>query len=119
MRSVEGKTGKWGFSFSYGLLIIAIVTYVIVCGYSSYAAEWRARADIPQIDPILKIIKGLTQYQKSKATFPLNFHEVEANVWKHSNPPEYDLAGRSVMLRNYYYLYAFTSPHGARSGLFQ
>jgi hypothetical protein len=110
MRGVEGKTGKHRFSFSYGLLVIGLVTYLCVWGYSSYAAEWRARADVPQIDPVLKIIKGLRQYQKVKATFPPSFNEVEATVWKHPNPPAYGLQGHTIVLRNYYYLYTFINP---------
>jgi hypothetical protein len=110
MRGVEGKTGKHRFGFSYALVALAAVTYFGVMAYSSYAAEWRARADVPKIDPILKIIKGLRQYQKMKATFPPSFHEVEAVVWKHPNPPDYGADGRSVMLNNYYYLYTWISP---------
>ncbi|MDX6444386.1 MAG: hypothetical protein QOH71_1460 [Blastocatellia bacterium] len=110
MRGVEGKVGKHRFGFSYGLLLIAIISYLGAWGYSSYAAEWKAKADIPQIDPILKLIKGLRQYQKTNATFPLSLNEVEATVWKHPNPPPYGLGGRSMVIRNYYYLYTLISP---------
>ena len=110
MRGVEGKVGKHRFGFSYGLLLIAIISYLAAWGYSSYAAEWKAKAEIPQIDPILNIIKGLRQYQKTTATFPPSLNEVEATVWKHPNRPPYGLGGRSVVLRNYYYLYTFISP---------
>jgi hypothetical protein len=110
MRGVEGKVGKHRFGFSYRLLLIATISYLAAWGYSSYAAEWKAKAEIPQIDPILNIIKGLRQYQKTKATFPPSLNEVEANVWKHPNPPPYGLGGRSVVIRNYYYLYTFISP---------
>jgi hypothetical protein len=110
MRGVEGKTGQRRFSFSYGLLIVAVVSYLGVWAYSSYAAEWRARADVPQIDPVLRIIKGLRQYQKVNATFPASFNEVEATVWKHSTPPDYGAGGHSIVVGNYYYLYTFVSP---------
>jgi len=110
MRGVEGKTGKRGFGFSYGLLLISVIAYLSAWGYSSYAAEWRAKATVPQIEPILAIIKGLRQYQKSQATFPNSLIEVEASVWKHSNPPSYGVGGRSIVLRNYYYLYTFMNP---------
>ena len=110
MRGVEGKAGKRGFGFSYGLLLISLIAYLSAWGYSSYAAEWRARADVPQIDPILNIIKGLRRYQKMTASFPNSFDEVEASVWKHPNPPSYGVGGRSVVVRHYYYLYTFISP---------
>lgn len=110
MRGVEGKAGTRRFGFSYGLLLVGIVVYLGACGYSSYAAEWKAKAEVPQIDPILKIIKGLRQYQKVNATFPTGFNEVEAAVWKHRNPPTYSVGGRAVVIRNYYYLYTFISP---------
>jgi hypothetical protein len=110
MRGVEGKTGKRRFSFSYVLLIIAVVTYLGVWGYSSYAAEWSAKADVPHIDSVLKIIKGVRQYQKVNAAFPQTFTEVEAQVWKHPTRPDYGAGGRSVVLQNYYYFYTWISP---------
>jgi hypothetical protein len=110
MRGVEGKAGKRRFGFSYILLVIAIVTYFCVWGYSALAAEWKAKADVPQIDPILKIIKGLRQYQQVNATFPQTLDQVEAQVWKHPNPPDYGSGGHSLVLKNYYYLYTSISP---------
>lgn len=110
MRGVEGKTGKHRLGFSYGLLALAVLLYLGVLAYSSYAAEWQAKAEVPKIDPVLKIIKGLRQYQKIKAAFPQSFNEVEATVWKHSNPPAYGFGGRTVVLRNYYYYYTFIGP---------
>src|SRR5260370_39307264 len=109
-RGVEGKTGKRRFASSYLLLVIAIIIYLGVWAYSSYAAEWRARSEVPQIDPILKVVKGLRQYQQIKGSFPANFSEVEAVVWKHPTPPDFGADGRSVVLRNYYYFYTLISP---------
>jgi len=110
MRGVEGKEGKHRFGFSYILLAVAIVTYLCTWGYSVFAADWTAKADVPQIDPILKIIKGLRQYQQVNATFPQTFNQVEAQVWKHPNPPSYGSDGRTLVLKNYYYLYTWISP---------
>ncbi len=110
MRGVEGKTGKHRFGFSYALLALAVVTYLGVWAYSSYAAEWKAKAEVPRIDSILRVIKDLRQYQKIKATFPQNFSEVEAAIWKHPNPPNYGGDGRSLVLSNYYYFYTLVSP---------
>jgi hypothetical protein len=110
MRGVEGKEGKRRFGFSYILLVIALLVYVCAWGYSAFAADRSARADIPQIDPILKIIKGLRQYQSINATFPETFNQVEAQVWKHPNPPDYGAGGHSLVLKNYYYFYSPISP---------
>src|SRR5438128_523136 len=107
MRGVEGKEGKRRFGFSYILLAVAIVTYLCTWGYSVFAADWRAKADVPQIDPILKIIKGLRQYQSVNATFPQTFNQVEAGVWKHSAPPDYGAGGHTLVIKNYYYFYSF------------
>ena len=110
MRGVEGKTGKHRFGFSYALLALAVVTYIGVWAYSSYAAEWKAKAEVPRIDPILNIIKGLRQYQKIKATFPPSLNEVEVTIWKHPRPPNYGAEGRSLLLSNYYYFYTWVGP---------
>jgi hypothetical protein len=110
MRGVEGKTGKGRFGFSYVLLALAVVTYFGTWIYSSYAAEWRAKSQTPRIDPILKIIKDLRQYQRIKATFPRDFNELEVAIWKHPNPPNYGPGGRSHVLSNYYYLYTWVGP---------
>jgi hypothetical protein len=110
MRGVEGKTGKHRFGFSYVLLALAVLMYLGTWAYSTYAAEWRSKAETPRIDPVLKIIKGLRQYQKEKAKFPASFNELETTVWKHPKPPAYDAAGRTVTLQNYYYYYTFITP---------
>lgn len=110
MPGIKGKARKRRFGISYLLLVVAVVTYLGVWGYSVFAADWKARASIPRIDPILTIIKGLRQYQKINATFPQTFDEVEAQVWKHSRPPEFGANGHSLLLKNYYYLYTYISP---------
>src|SRR5689334_11283118 len=110
MRGVEGKEGKHRFGFSYVILVLAIVTYLCAWGYSVFAADWKARNDVPQIDPILNIIKGLRQYQKIHATFPQTFYQVEAEVWKHPHPPPYGSGGHTLVIKNYYYFYTWISP---------
>jgi hypothetical protein len=110
MRGVEGKAGTRRFGFSYALLAIAVVTYLVVWGYSSYAAERRALAEVPKIDAILKVIKGLRQYQQMKASFPPTLYDVETVVWKHTEPPAYAADGRSLVVSNYYYFYTFINP---------
>ena len=110
MRGVEGKEGKRRLGFSYILLAVAVVTYLATWGYSVVAADRRAKADVPQIDPILKIIKGLRQYQQVNATFPQTFNQVEAAVWKHPTPPSYGADGRTLVIKNYYYFYTWISP---------
>ncbi|MGI8836468.1 MAG: hypothetical protein ACR2H4_07495 [Pyrinomonadaceae bacterium] len=110
MRGVEGKTGKSRFGFSYALLALAVVTYLGVWAYSSYAAEWKAKAAAPRIDPVLKLIKDLRHYQKIKATFPPSFNELEGAIWKHPRPSNLAADGRSLVLSNYYYFYTWLSP---------
>jgi len=111
LQGVEGKTGKRRFGISYVLLIVAVITYLGVWGYSVFAADWKAKAAVPQIDPILSIIKGLRQYQSINATFPQTFNQVEAAVWKHPKPPDYGADGHSLVVKNYYYLYTLVSPN--------
>jgi hypothetical protein len=110
MQGVKGKTHKRRFGISYLLLVVAVVTYFGVWGYSVFAADWKAKASVPRIDPVLTIIKGLRQYQKINATFPQTFNEVETQVWKHARPPDFDANGHALLLKNYYYLYTFISP---------
>lgn len=110
MDGVKGKAHKRRFGISYILLVVAVITYLGVWGYSVFAADWKAKASIPKIDPVLTIIKGLRQYQKINATFPRTFDEVEAHVWKHPTPPDYGANGHSLLLKNYYYLYTYISP---------
>ena len=110
MDGVIGKTHRRRFGISYLLLVVAVVTYLGVWGYSVLAADWKAKASTPKIDPILNIIKGLRQYQKNSATFPQTFDDVEARVWKHAVPPDFGANGHSLLLKNYYYLYTFITP---------
>jgi len=110
MDGVTGKIRKRRFGISYVLLVVAVVTYLGVWGYSVLAADWKAKASLPKIDPVLTIIKGLRQYQKINATFPQTFDHVEAQVWKHPVPPDFGANGHSLVLKNYYYLYTFVNP---------
>jgi hypothetical protein len=110
MQGVRGKTGKRRIGFSYVLLVLSILTYFCVWGYTVFAAEWKAKAEVPQIDPILKIIKGLREYQRVNATFPQSFDQVETKVWKHPTIPSYGAGGHSLVLKNYYYFYTLISP---------
>ena len=107
---VKEKTRKRRFGISYLLLVVSLVTYFGVWGYSVFAADWKAKASVPKIDPILTIIKGLRQYQKVNATFPQTFIQVEEKVWKHSKLPDFGANGHSLLLKNYYYLYTYISP---------
>ena len=107
MQGVQGKTRKRRFGISYLLLVVSVVTYFSVWGYSVLAADWKAKASVPKIDPILTIIKGLRQYQKIHATFPQTFNQVETQVWKHARAPDFGANGQSIVLKNYYYLYTF------------
>ena len=110
MQGVQGKTRKRRFGISYLLLVVSVVTYFGVWGYSVLAADWQAKASVPKIDPILTIIKGLRQYQKINAAFPQKFNQVETQVWKHARPPDFGANGHSLVLKNYYYLYTFINP---------
>ena len=110
MRGVEGKEGKRRFGISYVLLVLTILIYLCAWGYTVFAAGWKARSEAPQIDPIVKIIRGLREYQQKTAAFPQTFNQVEAIVWKHPNPPPYGAGGHTLVLKNYYYLYSFISP---------
>jgi hypothetical protein len=110
MDGVKGKTHKRRFGISYLLLVVAVVTYLGVWGYTVLAADWKAKASVPKIDPVLTIIKGLRQYQKINATFPQTFDQVEAQVWKHPRPPDFGANGHSLTVKNYYYFYTFISP---------
>lgn len=110
MDGVAGKTRKRRFGISYLLLVAAVVTYLGVWGYSVFAADWKAKAGIPKIDPVMIIIKGLRQYQKINATFPQTFEQVETHVWKHPRPPDFGANGHSFVVKNYYYLYTFINP---------
>jgi hypothetical protein len=110
MPGIKGKTRKRRFGVSYILLVLAVITYLGVWGYSVLAADWKAKASVPRIDPILTIIKGLRQYQKINATFPQTFNQLESQIWKHSKPPPFGANGHSVVIKNYYYLYTFIGP---------
>jgi hypothetical protein len=107
VQGVEGKTGNRRIGFSYILFIISIVGYVVALGYSALASDWKAKAAMPQIDPILAIIKDLRQYQTINASFPQSFDQMEAT---RSKPSKYGTATRSLVVKNYYYLYTFIEP---------
>ena len=57
MDGVKGKTRQRRFGISYLLLVVGVVAYLGVWGYSVLAADWKVKASIPKIDPGLTISK--------------------------------------------------------------
>lgn len=81
-------------------LVALIVTYATV----TIAAAWQAREQMPRLAAD-SLVKSLRTYHQQTGSFPANFRELEARVWKHKQAPDFGADGRSLTVANYYYIY--------------
>lgn len=82
-----------------GLLAI-IVTYASL----TIAAAWRASNQTPRL-AVESLVKALRTYHRQTGSFPKDFRELEAHVWKHKQLLDFGADGRSLSAAYYYYLY--------------
>jgi hypothetical protein len=81
-------------------LVSLVVTYATV----TIAAVWRAREQMPRLAAD-SLVKSLRTYHQQTGSFPANFRELEARVWKHKQAPDFGADDRSLTVANYYYIY--------------
>lgn len=98
------KEGGGKTRFTLMLLGLSIAALVIVYATTTILGAWREREQTPRL-AVDSLVKGLRTYQKQIGRFPENFRELESQVWKHKNPPNFGVDGKSLSVANYYYIY--------------
>src|SRR6266498_1618838 len=96
--------GKSRLRISVMLVGISLVALVVTYAGVTITAAWRAQKEMPRLAAD-SLVKALRTYYQQTGSFPANFHELAARVWKHSKAADFGVDGRSLSVANYYYIY--------------
>ena len=96
--------GRSRLRISFVMVGISLVALVVTYATVTIAAAWRAREQMPRLAAD-SLVKSLRTYHQQTGSFPANFRELEARVWKHKQAPDFGVDGRSLTVANYYYIY--------------
>ena len=96
--------GKSRLRISVVMVGFALVALVVTYACVTIATAWRAQKEMPRLAAD-SLVKALRIYYQQTGSFPANFHELEARVWKHAKAPDFGADGRSLSVANYYYIY--------------
>jgi len=103
-------TTKTGLRFSFVMASLSLVFVVVTFVTITVAATWRAQRDVPRL-AVDSLVKALRTYHRQTGSFPKTFGELEGRVWKHKQPPDFGVDGRTLSVANYYYIYYPADPH--------
>jgi hypothetical protein len=96
--------GKSRLRISVAMVGISLVALIVTYACVTIAAAWRAQKEMPRLAAD-SLVKALRTYYQQTGSFPTNFHELEARVWKHNKAVDFGVDGRSLSVANYYYIY--------------
>jgi hypothetical protein len=86
---------------TFGASLIALIVVYVSDTVTKVLGE---RRETPRLAAD-SMVKALRTHHRQTGRFPSDFRELEARVWKHKNPPEFGVDGRSLSIANYYYIY--------------
>ena len=86
---------------TFGASLVAII---VVYASNTVTKVLSERRETPRLAAD-SMVKALRAHHRQTGRFPQDFRELEARVWKHKNPPEFGVDGRSLSIANYYYIY--------------
>jgi hypothetical protein len=90
--------GRSRLRISFVMVGISLVALVVTYATVTIAAAWRAREQMPRLAAD-SLVKSLRTYHQQTGSFPTNFRELEARVWKHKQAPDFGVDGRQLLLR--------------------
>lgn len=88
---------------------LALTMLVGVYGYTLWAKERERSADIP-FDSTGAMNRDLLKFHKKRGSFPLKLEDLEGTIWE-KKERNYVSDGRSLIYRNYFYVYARVNHH--------
>lgn len=97
-------TKKSRLRISFVMVALALAALILVYIGTTVTTAFRVRSETPRlaVDSLIKALR--LRYQQS-GRFPEDFRELETQVWKHKEPPDFGADGRTLTVANYYYLY--------------
>jgi hypothetical protein len=88
----------------------SLAAIIVVYVSNTLTAAFRERRETPRL-AVDSLVKALRAHHRQTGRFPSDFRELEARVWKHKNPPDFGVDGRSLSIANYYYIYHLVDAH--------
>jgi hypothetical protein len=88
---------------------LALMMLVGVYVFSLWSEERERRAEIP-IDATRVMNRDLLKFHQKRGSFPEKLEDLEGIVWE-KKERSYVSRGRSMIHRNYFYLYSKITPH--------
>ena len=96
---------KQRIKITFVMLPICILIVIICYVYGAWARAEKEKQLIPRHD-LDGLVKGLRQYQRQTGQFPGDLSELDKQIWKYKNAPDFGSTKRTLSFANYYYLYA-------------
>ncbi len=103
-------TNKTGLRISFVMVGTTLVALAVTYASINIASAWRASNQMPRL-AVESLVKALRTYHRQTGSFPKDFRELEARVWKHRQPPDFGADGRSLSAAYYCYLYYPVDAH--------
>jgi hypothetical protein len=100
---------KQKFKLTFVILGVSVLVLVISFAYGTWARTQRESEMVPRLAAD-SLTKSLWQFQRQTGQFPDDLMQLEERIWKHSKVPDFGPSKRTLVVRNYYYLYAKSDP---------
>lgn len=105
-QSISARRLRMSFVMFGASLVAIIVVYVS----NTLAKVLSERSETPRLAAD-SLVKALRTHHRQTGRFPQDFRELGTRVWKHKNPPDFGVDGRSLSIANYYYIYYPVDSH--------
>src|ERR1051325_3532783 len=96
---------KQRIKMTFVLLPVCIIIVIISYVYGAWATAESEKQLVPRLG-VDSMVKGLRQYQRETGQFPGDFSDLDKRIWKYKTAPDFGLTKRTLVLANYYYVYA-------------
>lgn len=100
---------KQKFKLTFVILGVSVLLLVISFAYGTWARTQHESEMVPRLAAD-SLTKSLRQFQRQTGQFPENLMQLEEQIWKHSKVPDFGPSKRTLVVKNYYYLYAKSDP---------
>lgn len=103
-------TNRSSFRISFVMAGVGLLALIVTYASVTIAAAWRASNQTPRL-AVESLVKALRDYHHQTGSFPKSLSDLEGRVWKHKQPPDFGVDGRSLSVANYYYIYYPVDAH--------
>ena len=95
---------------SFVTFAASLIALIVIYASNTVMQVRSSRRETPRLAAD-SLVKALRAHHRQTGRFPQDFRELGARVWKHKNPPDFGVDGRSLSIANYYYIYYPVDSH--------